>query len=57
MDKTTKLCLTILAGMCIAAAVASGIWINAEVVAVFAGLAGTCVGGLAGVSVQGRISQ
>jgi hypothetical protein len=55
MDSTTKICLTILAGISIAAAVVSGIWIGAEVVAVFSGLAGTAIGGLAGIAVQNKV--
>jgi len=56
MDKTTKLSLAGLAALFAVLAFFSGIYISAEVVAVFTGLAGTALGALGGIAVQGRVN-
>jgi hypothetical protein len=53
MDTVAKICLTVLTGLCVLAAVCSGVWINQTAMAVFTGLAGTGIGALAGLAVQG----
>jgi len=56
MDTATKICLTILAIACVACALVAGICINAEALAVFAGLAGTAIGALGGIAIQNKVN-
>lgn len=56
MDTTTKICLTVIAAISIIAALVAGICINAEVLAVFTGLAGTAIGALGGIAVQNKVN-
>ena len=56
VDKTTKICLTGLAALMATLALLGGIFISTEVVAVFAGLAGTALGALGGIAVQKKVN-
>lgn len=56
-DSIAKICLAVIAGLAIAAAVVVSAYTTSTIASAFIQLAAVCIGGISGVAIQGAFSK
>lgn len=56
-DSIAKICLAVIAGLAIAAAVVVSAYTTSTIASAFIQLAAVCIGGISGVAIQGAFSN